>query len=117
MGVLFYSKNSCRSHDGRNGEYSFFEATKVDVAELDVKGQTNQLSRSKNQLPSTVSLLHIPFEDLGCAIELHEKFADEVTELHSLDPRKYLLNGQEGGDDCNFFLFGQGIINEASQKC
>jgi hypothetical protein len=66
-----------------------------------------------NQLSSTVSLLCILFEDLGCAIELHEKFVDEVTELHSLDPRKYLFNGQEEGDDCNGFLFGQGIINEA----
>jgi hypothetical protein len=60
-----------------------------------------------------VSLLCILFEDLGCAIELHEKFADKVTEQHSLDPRKYLFNGQERGDDCNYFLFGQGIINEA----
>jgi hypothetical protein len=32
------------------------------------------------------------------------------TELHSLDPRNYLFNGQEEGD----YLFGQGIINEAS---
>ncbi len=50
------------------------------------------------------------FEDLGCAIELHEKIANEDTELHSLDPRNYLFNGQEEGD----YLFGQGIINEAS---
>ena len=57
-------------------------------------------------------LLHTLFEDLDCAIELHEKFADEVTELHSLDSRKYLFNGQEEEDDCNNFLFGQGIINE-----
>jgi hypothetical protein len=31
--------------------------------------------------------------DLGCAIELHEKIANEDTELHSLDPRNYLFNG------------------------
>ncbi len=49
------------------------------------------------------------FEDLGCAIELHKKIANE-TELHSLDPRNYHFNGQEEGDN----LFGQGIINEAS---
>jgi hypothetical protein len=55
-------------------------------------------------------LLCTLFEDLGCAIELHEKIAKEVTALHSLDPRNYLFNGQEEGDD----LFGQGIINEAS---
>jgi hypothetical protein len=50
------------------------------------------------------------FEDLGCAIELHQKIANEDTELHSLDLRNYLFNGQEEGD----YLFGQGIINEAS---
>ncbi len=55
-------------------------------------------------------LLRTLFEDLGCAIELHEKIANEVTALHSLDPRKYLLNGQEEGDN----LFGKGIINEVS---
>ncbi len=41
---------------------------------------------------------------------MHEKIANEYTELHSLDPRNYLFNGQEEGD----YLFGQGIINEAS---
>ncbi len=55
-------------------------------------------------------LLHALFEDLGCVTELHEKIANEDTELHSLDPRNYLFNGQEGG----YYLFGQGIINEAS---
>jgi hypothetical protein len=111
---LFYSKNSCASHDRRIGEYCFCEAIKVDLAESEAKRQKNQPQRSKNQLSSTVSLLCILFEDLGCANELHEKLADEVTELHSLDPRKYLFNGQEEGDDCNDFLFGQGIIIEAS---
>jgi hypothetical protein len=57
-----------------------------------------------------VCLLHTLFEDLECAIELHEILVNEVTALHSLDPRKYLFNGQEEGD----YLFGQGIINEAS---
>jgi hypothetical protein len=57
-----------------------------------------------------VCLLCTLFEDLGCAIELHEKIANEDTELHSLDWRNYLFNGQEEGD----YLFGQGIINEAS---
>jgi hypothetical protein len=56
------------------------------LAESEAKHQKNQQSRRKNQLSNTVSLLHILFEDLGCAIELPEKFADEVTELHSLDP-------------------------------
>ncbi len=40
-------------------------------------------------------LLHALFEDLGCAIELHEKIANEDTELHSLDPRNYLFNGKK----------------------
>jgi hypothetical protein len=57
-----------------------------------------------------VCLLCTLFEDLGCIIELHEKIANEVTALHSLDPRNYLFNGQEEGD----YLFVQGIINEAS---
>ncbi len=55
-------------------------------------------------------LLCTLFENLGCAIELHEKIANEFTELHSLDPRNYLFNGQEEGD----YHLGQGIINEAS---
>jgi hypothetical protein len=58
-----------------------------------------------------MSLLHILYEDLGCAIESHEKYVDNVTEQRSLDPRKYLFNGQEKGDYCNYFLFRQGIIN------
>jgi hypothetical protein len=62
-----------------------------------------------------VALHHTLFEDLGCVIELQEKLANEVTELHSLDPRKYLFNGQEEGDDCIDYLLGQGIINEASR--
>jgi hypothetical protein len=61
-------------------------------------------------LSSTVCLLCALFEDLRCAIELHEKIANEDIELHSLDLKNYLLNGQEEGD----YLFGQGIINEAS---
>jgi hypothetical protein len=44
---------------------------------------------------------------------LHAKFGDEVTKLLSLDLRNYLFNGQEEGDDCYDFLFGQGIIKEA----
>ncbi len=55
-------------------------------------------------------LLHALFEDLGCAIKLQEKIANEDTELHSLELRNYLFNGQEEGG----YLFGQGIINEAS---
>ncbi len=55
-------------------------------------------------------LLCTLFKDLGCAIELHEKSANEVTELHSLDPRNYFFNEQEEGD----YFGGQGIINEAS---
>jgi hypothetical protein len=115
---LFHSKNSCTSHDRRIGEYCFCEAIKVDLAESEVNRQQNKSQKSKNQLSSTLSstvcLLHALFEDLGCAIELHEKIVNVVTELHSLDARNYLFNGQEEGDDCIDYLFGQGIINEAS---
>jgi hypothetical protein len=31
-----------------------------------------------------------------------------------LDPRNYLFNGQEEGDDCIYYLFGQGIRCGAS---
>ncbi len=55
-------------------------------------------------------LLRALFEDLGCAIELHEKIVNEDTELHSLDPINHLFDGQEERD----YLLGQGIINEAS---
>ncbi len=111
---LFHQKNSCTNHDCRIGEYCFCEAIKVDIAESEDKGQKNHFQRKKNQhsstLSSTVCLLCTLFDDLECAIELHEKIANEVTALHSLDPRNYLFNRQEEGD----YLFGQGIINEAS---
>ncbi len=107
---LFHSKNSCTSRDCRIGEFCFCEAIKVDLAESEDKRQKNQPQRNKNQLSSTLSstvaFLCTLFEDLGCAIELHEKLANEVTELHSLDPRNYLFNGQEEGDDCIDYLFG-----------
>ncbi len=84
------------------------------MEESEDKCQKNHFQKKKNQLSSTLSstvcLLCTLFEDLGCAIELHEKIANEVTTLHSLDPRNYLFNGQEEGD----FLFGQGIIIEVS---
>jgi hypothetical protein len=74
----------------------------------------NHFQKKKNQfsstLSSTVCLLHAIFEDLGCAIELHEKIVNEDIELLSLDPRNYLFDGQEEGD----YLFGQGIIQEVS---
>jgi hypothetical protein len=111
---LFHSKNVCTNHDCRIGEYCFFEAIKVDLAESEDKRRKNYFRKKKNQLSntllSTVCLLHALFEDSGCAIELHEKISNEDTELHSLDQRNYLFNGQEEGD----YLFGQGIINEAS---
>ncbi len=110
---LFHSKNICTNHDCRIGEYCFCEATKVDLAESEDKPPKNHFQKKKNQLSSTLStvcLLCTLFEDLGCAIELHEKIVNEDTELHSLDLTNYLFNGQEEGD----YLFGQGIINEAS---
>jgi hypothetical protein len=111
---LLHSKNVCTNHDCRIGEYCFCEATKVDLAESEDKHQKNHFRKKRNQLSSTllstVCLLRALFEDLGCAIELHEKIANEDTELHYLDPRNYLFNGQEEGD----YLFGQGIINKVS---
>ncbi len=88
---LFHSKNCCTNHDCRIGEYCFCEATTVDLAESENKRQKHHFRKKKNQLSSTllntVYLLCALFEDLGCAIELHEKIANEDTELHSLDPR------------------------------
>jgi hypothetical protein len=111
---LFHSKNSCTNYDSRIGGYCFCETTKVDLAESEEKHQNIHFRKKKNQLSSTllstVCLLRALFEDLGCAIELQEKIGIKNTELHSLDPRNYLLSGQEEGD----YLFGQGIINEAS---
>ncbi len=111
---LFHSKNSCTIHDYRIGEYCICDAIKVDLAELEDKRQKNHFQKKKNQLSSslssTVCLLCTLFEDLGYAIELHEKIANEVTALHSLDPRNCLFNGREEGD----YLLGQGIINEVS---
>ncbi len=111
---LFHSKNSCTNHDCRIGEYCFCGAIKVDLAELEDKRWKNHFQKKNNQysrtLSSTVCLLCAHFEDLGCAIELHEKIANRVNVLHSSNPRNYLFNGQEEGD----YLFGQGIINEAS---
>ncbi len=111
---LFHSKYICTNHDCRIGEYCFCEAIKVDLAESVDKRGKNHFQKKKNQfsstLSSTVCLLHTLFEDLDCAIELHEKIANEVLALHSLDPRNYLFHGQEEGD----YIFGQGIMNEAS---
>ncbi len=114
MNELFHSKNSCTNHDCRIAGYCFCEATKIDLAESEDKHQKNHSQKKKNQLSSTLSstvcLLCTLFEVIGCAIESHEKIANQDTELHSLDPRDYLFNRQEVGD----YLFGQGIINEAS---
>ncbi len=67
----------CTNHDCRIGEYCFCEATKVDLTQSEDKRRKNQLQKKKNQLSrtllSTMCLLRTLFEDLGCAIELHEK--------------------------------------------
>ncbi len=111
---LFHSKNSCTYHDLRIGGYCFCEAMKVDLAESEDKHQINHIWKKTNQFSSTFSstmyLLRTLFEDLGSVTELHEKIVNEDTELHSLDPRNCLFNGQEEGD----YLFGQGIIYEVS---
>ncbi len=50
------------------------------------------------------------FESLGIVARLHEEIVNEDSEIYSLDPKNYLFNGQDEGD----YVFGQGIINEAS---
>ncbi len=77
-----------------------------------IKGEWESSKAEAGFLPtlSTVCLLCTLFKDLGCAIELQEKLANEVTELHSLDLRNYLFNGHKEGD----YLLGQGIVNEGS---
>ncbi len=80
---------------------------KINVEKIIFQKKKNHFSST---LSSTVCLLCTLFEDLICAIELHEKISNEVTAGHSLDPRNYLFNGQEEGD----YLFGQGVINEVS---
>ncbi len=96
---LFHSENSCTYHNLRIGEYCFCEAMKVDLAESEDKRQKKHTRKKTNQFLSTFSstmyLLCTLFEDLGSVTELHEKIANEDTELHSLDPRNYLFNGQE----------------------
>ncbi len=110
---LFYSKNSCTYHDLRIVEYCFCESMKVDLAESEDKRRKNHIRKKMNQFSSTFSstmyLLHTLFEDLGSVTELHEKIANEDTELHSLDPRNYLLIDKKKV----IIFFGQGIINEA----
>jgi hypothetical protein len=59
-----------------------WKSQKLTVDKIEPQKNKSQLSST---LSSTVCLLHTLFEDLGCAIELHEKIANEVTELHSLD--------------------------------
>ncbi len=93
---LFHSKDSCTNRDCRIGEYCFCEAIKVDLAELEDKGRTNHFQKKKNRhsrtLSSATCLLRTLFEDLGCAIELHEKIANRVTVINeaSIDGKEYL---------------------------
>ncbi len=72
---LFYSKNSCTSHDHRIGGHCICEAIKVDLTEsaIIVDLAEPEAKHQKN-LSSTVLLLCILFEDLGCAIKLHANF-------------------------------------------
>jgi hypothetical protein len=111
---FFHSKNVVPVMIVGLGNIVFVRQLKLIWQNQNTNVEKNQPQKNKNQLSSTLSstvcLLCTLFEDLGCAIELHEKLVNEVTGLHCLDPRKYQFNGQEEGD----YLFGQGIINEAS---
>jgi hypothetical protein len=84
---LFHSKKNVPIMIIGLGNTVFCEAIKVDLAESEDKHQKNQPQKKKKQLSSkllsTVCLLCALFEDLGCAIELHEKIVNEDTELHS----------------------------------
>ncbi len=84
----------------------------VDLAESEDKRQKNHTRerKIKSTFSSTMYLLCSLFENLGSVPKLHEEIANEDTETYSLDPRFYLFNGQDKGD----YVFGQGIINEAS---
>ncbi len=81
MQMNYSTQYCCTNHDCRIGEYCFCEATKVYLAESEDKRQKNHFQKKKNQLSSTllstVCLICALFEDLGCAIELHEKIANE----------------------------------------
>jgi hypothetical protein len=90
----------------------FCEAMKVDLAESEDKLQKNQtrVQKIKSTISSTMYLLRSIFINFCCVAKLHEEIANENAEKYSLHPRNYLFNGQE---ECDY-LFGQGIINEAS---
>ncbi len=109
---LFYTKHNCTYQDLKIGEYCFCEAMKVGLAESEDKRQKiyTRERKIKSTFSSTMYLLCSLFENLGSVAKLYEEIANEDTEIYSLDPKKYLFNGQEEGD----YLFGQGIINEAS---
>jgi hypothetical protein len=72
------------------GNTVFVRQLKLILAESENKRRKNHFPKKKNQLSSTLSstvcLLCTLFEDLRCAIDLHEKIANEHTALHSLDP-------------------------------
>jgi hypothetical protein len=104
---LFHSKHSCTNHDCRIGEYCFCEAVKVDLSESEDKCQKIIPRKRRINFQAHSQAQCVCFAHYLKAIELHEKIANEVTGLHSLDPRNYLFNRQEEGD----YLFGQGIIN------
>jgi hypothetical protein len=55
INITFHSKNCCTNHDCRIGEYDFFEAIKVDLAEPEDKHLKNHPQKKKNQLSSTLS--------------------------------------------------------------
>jgi hypothetical protein len=74
------------------------------------KKKKTRLQKIKSTISSTMYLLRSLFENFGCIAKLHEEIVNENTEKYSLRPRNYLFNGQE---ECDY-LFGQGIINEAS---
>jgi hypothetical protein len=90
----------------------FCEAMKVDLAESEDKREKNHNweREIKSTFSSTMYLLCSLFESLGIVARLHEEIVNEDSKIYSLDPRNNLFNGQDEGD----YVFGQGIINEAS---
>ncbi len=85
---------------------------KVNLAESEDKREKNHTRerKIKSTFSSTMYLLCSLFESLGIVARLHEEIVNEDSKTYSLDPRNYIFDGQDEVD----YVFGQGIINEAS---
>jgi hypothetical protein len=103
--VLFYSKNSCTSHDHRIGEYCFYEAIKVDLAESEAKHQKifQALCIYFAYYLRIWDVLLNCMQNLWMRLLSYILWAREI--ISSMDKKKEMI--------VTIFL-GQGIINEGS---